>query len=192
MSRDYDKAANVDESVDADLDAWIDLHEEWLAEVGETVTGDGGTEYERTVDYELKPNADELQALSTGSISDGETLTVEYDRHIVGEYESPDYDGTHPVLEETLPAVTTQRNAEQAALVAVRIASEPITTASVTVGELPAGVDLVDAPSLDVLPSDEAFEQWSVDNSPRQTTVQLGSRVPSRRRWTGSTRDCAR
>jgi len=60
----------------------------------------------------------------------------------------------------------------------VRIASEPITTASVTVGELPSGVDLVDAINVGRLPGDDVLEQWAVDNAPRQTTVQLGSRDP--------------
>lgn len=167
------------DSVAAQHDTWVSLDHEWLAEVGETVTSsDGATTYDRGVDYELRPNAGELQALSTGSISDGETLSVEYDRHIVGTYESPEYDGTYPVLEETLPAVTTQRNAEQAALTAVRVASEPITTASVTVSGLSSDVDLVDALSVDALPVSEALEQWDVSNSPRETTVQLGSRDP--------------
>ena len=76
---------------------------------------------ERGVDYELHPNAGEIQALSTGAITDGEQVVISYDRHIVGEYESPDYDGTYAALEETLPAVTTQRYAEHAVLTAVRL-----------------------------------------------------------------------
>jgi len=163
----------------AQHDTWVALDHDWLAEVGEVVTpASGDTEYERGVDYELRPNAGELKALSTGSISDGESLAVEYDRHIVGEYESEAYDGTYPVLEESLPAVTTKRNADQAALTAVRIASDPITKASVTVPDLPPGTMLVDALSVMGLPVDEPLEQWDVDNSPRQTTAQLGSRDP--------------
>ncbi len=43
------------ESMTAQHDTWVALDHDWLAEVGETVTDDSGTEYDRGVDYELRP-----------------------------------------------------------------------------------------------------------------------------------------
>jgi len=158
-------------------DLFVGLDEDYTEETGEIVRSQDGQQYERGVDYEWWPNEGAIKALSTGSIDDGETVVVDYRYHIVGEYESPDYTGETPVLEEHLPAVTTERSAEQAALIAVKTASKPIQTASVTV-DRELDVPLVEAIDVEQLPTREPLETWSVDTSPRQVTLQLGSRDP--------------
>lgn len=102
---------------------------------------------------------------------------MDYRYHIVGEYEAPDYHGDTPVLEEHLPNVTTQRSTEQAALIAVKTASKPIQTASVTV-DRDLDVPLVEAVDVEQLPTREPLGTWSVDTSPGSVTLQLGSRDP--------------
>lgn len=78
------------------------------------------------VDEDYTDDTGEIKALATGNIEDGETIVVGYEFHVVGEYEIPDYDGTYPVREPSLPAVTAARSTDQAALIAVRQASDPL------------------------------------------------------------------
>ena len=159
-------------------DLFVGLDEDYTEDTGEIVRSqDGSTQYERGVDYEWLPNEGAIKALSTGAIADGETVVVDYRYHIVGEYEAPDYTGDTRVFEETLPNVTTRRSAEQAALIAVKSASKPIQTASVTV-DRELDVPLVEAIDVDQLPTREPLETWSVDTSPQSVSLQLGTRDP--------------
>ncbi len=165
------------QDVVADLDTWQSLDDQWLLETGERVV-DSNTdqEYERSQDYELRPNAGEIKPLSTGDIDDGDALDVSYDRRIRGTFESEDYAGDYEVFIDDVPSITTERNADAAALAIVQETNEPLRTASVTVDVQPGGMSLVEAVDLDQLPVDEPLEVWSVDNSPGQVTMQLGNR----------------
>lgn len=164
-------------TITADHDTWVTLNHDWLLETGEVVesTADGTT-YERSVDYELRPNAGELKALSTGDIDDGAELRVTYDTRIRGTFESEDYAGDYETFIDDVPSITTERNADAAALAIVQETNEPLQTASVTVDVQPGGLSLVEAVDLDQLPVDAPLEVWSVDNQPGQVTMQLGSR----------------
>lgn len=165
------------DGVTATHDTWVALGHDWLAETGEEVVdASDGTAYDRGSDYELRPNVGEIQALSTGTIPAGATLDVSYQRHIRGSYESADFDGTYEEFVDTIPAITTQRNANQAALALVRQASDPLVTASVTIDKQPTGMSLVEAVDVDALPVDQPMEVWSLQDSPQQVQLQLGSR----------------
>jgi len=169
----------TDVTVTVQHDTWVDLPDKFLSETGELVrTPNETTKFERGVDYELEPNAGRIKALSTGSITDGADVLIDYQRHIVGEFESNAYDGTYPVFVETLPEITTSRNARQAARVAVGALSDPLVTWSVTVSDLPPSVDLVDALALEQVPADGPLETWSVSSSPGQLQLQGGNRDP--------------
>lgn len=164
-------------TITAQHGTWVALDHDWLQETGEVVeSAADGTTYERSVDYELKPNAGELQALSTGSIADGEELRVRYNKRIRGTFEAADYSGQYETFVDDVPAITTARNADAAALAIVQEAGDPLVTASVTVDAQPGGVSLVEAIDLEQLPVGEPLEVWSVDNSPGEVTMQLGSR----------------
>jgi hypothetical protein len=156
------------------------LQHDYLSEVGETVTStDGTTVFERGADYELYPTSGEIEILSSGDMAAGTDYQIEYERHLTGSYEAPDYDAaTDRTLVESLPAVTTERNAEQAALIAVKTSSEPIQRASVTIDALPSDVLLVEALGLEGLPIEAGLEVWDVRSSRRSTTLQLGTRDP--------------
>ncbi len=163
--------------ISADLDTWQSLEDDWLLETGERVVdANSGQEYERSQDYELRPNAGEIKPLSTGDIDDGDSIDVSYDRRIRGTFESEDYAGDYEVFIDDVPSITTERNADAAALAIVQETNEPLQTASVTVDVQPGGLSLVEAVDLDKLPVDEPLEVWSVDNSPGQVTMQLGNR----------------
>lgn len=158
---------------------WVDLPHNWLLETGEKVTTtDGATQFDRGVDYDLRPNAGQIKVLSSGSMQDATSYAIEYDRRIRGSYTSTAHDGTYETLVETLPALTTERNADQAALSIVKQASEPIETATVTIQKQPTGLSLVEAVDVAELPTSESMEVWSVEDSPQQVTLQLGSREP--------------
>lgn len=160
----------------ADPGTWQPLDDDWLLETGERVVdANSGTEYERSVDYELEPNAGRIRPLSTGDIDAGDGLDVSYDRRIRGTFESEDYTGDYPVYVDDVPAITTERNANAAALAIVQEASDPLVTASVTIDREP-GISLVEAIDLEQLPVDEPLEVWSADNSPGQVSMQLGNR----------------
>ncbi|WP_049979353.1 fibronectin type III domain-containing protein [Halolamina rubra] len=163
-------------TITAQHDTWVGLEHDWLHETGEVVESVAdGTTYERSVDYELRPNEGELKALSTGNIADGAELRVSYDKRIRGTFESGDYVGEYETFVDDVPAITTTRNADAAALAIVQEASDPLVTASVTIDREP-GVSLVEAIDLEQLPVDEPLEVWSVDNQPGRVTMQLGSR----------------
>ena len=165
------------DTVTAQHGTWVPIKDDWLLETGETVAAaSDGTEYERGVDYELRPNAGEVKALATGAITDGADVDVSYDQRIRGSFESDDYAGSYETFVDSVPAITTARNADAAALALVQEANEPLVTASVTIDVEPGGLSLVEAIDLDQLPVDEPLEVWSVDNSPGQVTLQLGSR----------------
>ena len=172
----YGTSVPKSSTISAQHDSWVALDHDWLQETGETVEAVAdGTEYERGVDYEIKPNAGELQALSTGASTDGEKLIVRYPQRIRGTFVADSFDATYETFVDDVPAITTGRNADAAALALVQEASEPLHTASVTISAS-ADISLVEAIDLAQLPVDEPMEVWAVENSPRQVTLQLGSR----------------
>ncbi|RDZ61373.1 hypothetical protein C5B90_19055 [Haloferax sp. Atlit-12N] len=166
-----------DEEVTADLDTAVALPDDYLQETSEIVRATDSTRYERGVDYDFDPLAGEITARSGGAIADGETLVVDYSVKTRGTYELPSYSGDGKHIEtQSIPGVTTQRSAEQAALIIVQKTSTPMTTATITIDEWPETWNLVDAVSIPDLPGD-AMEVWSLSDEGGQVTLQLDSRA---------------
>ncbi|ELZ84397.1 fibronectin type III domain-containing protein [Haloferax elongans ATCC BAA-1513] len=135
-----------------------------------------GTEYTLGVDYEYNALAGKVTALSGGAIADGETLLVDYQARVRGEYSLPSWSGDETLATtRTIPNATTDQSAAQAAYVLVQQTHEPITTATVTIDKRPAGWSLIDAVSLADLPA-PAMEIWSLKDKDGQVMLQLGSR----------------
>lgn len=66
------------ESWTADVGSWVALDHAHIVSDSEKVY-DGSTTYTRGTDYEMDYTAGEIKALSGGSISDGQSLSVDYD-----------------------------------------------------------------------------------------------------------------
>ncbi|NHN40532.1 fibronectin type III domain-containing protein [Halorubellus sp. JP-L1] len=135
-----------------------------------------GDEYTRGADYEIDNLDGELKALSSGSITDGQEVAVDYPFETRGEYASGQWSGdARELTKQTFPGLTTDRACQQGALRIVQETSEPLWEAEVTV-ENQVGWRLVEAINPDVLPGDEALEVWSVEASPQGVRLFLGSR----------------
>ncbi|MFA1612060.1 fibronectin type III domain-containing protein [Halobellus rubicundus] len=168
-----------DESVTLQHDTAVALEEQYNqpAEITVRSAPDGATTYERGTDYTYDPQPGEVTALSTGSISDGETVLVDYVTRVRGTYSLPSWDGDETVARtKPVPAATTDRSAETAARILVQQTSEPIHSASVTIEELPVQWGLVEMVSFVELPTDETYEIYSIEQGEGTLQLQLGTR----------------
>jgi hypothetical protein len=163
------------ETVTADHGTWVDLDEDHLDQTSETVT-EGGTERTLDSDYEMDWQGGRIRTLSSGSITDGATLTVGYDYKARGSYTHPSAGSNPRTIHRTLPGLTTDRGCEEAALRLISDVIDPLWTARVTIPKDLAGASLVDDLAIEGVPADVRLEVWSVEDSPEQTVLQLGSR----------------
>ncbi|WP_225336640.1 hypothetical protein [Halomicrobium urmianum] len=69
----------ANESVTADVGNYVELDGYQLVDGSVTVEAEDGTSYSEGSDYEVDYESGELQALSGGNISDGETVYTSYD-----------------------------------------------------------------------------------------------------------------
>lgn len=168
----------ADEELTADVGTAVAMNNDYNQPADITVTSsDGATTYDRGTDYEFDPQDGTITALSGGQIADGETLLVDYRSRVRGVYEAPSWDGDESdATTETIPAATTDRSAESAALILVDIASEPITSADVVIEDLQPGTQLVEVISFVDLPTDSSFEVYSVSNDGGRIALRLGTR----------------
>ena len=74
----------TNESVTVVHDQFVDLGGWDIVDGSYTVTDQSGTAYTEGSDYELDQGSGELKALSSGTISDGETVLVSYDYEATG------------------------------------------------------------------------------------------------------------
>lgn len=168
-----------DEEVSLQHDTAVALEERYNQPAQITIksTPDGSTTYERGSDFTYDPQAGEVTALSTGSISDGETVSVDYETRVRGLYTLPGWSGDETVARtRTIPAATTDRSAETAARILVQRTSEPITSVSVTIEELPVRWGLVEMVSLAEVPAADGLEIYSIDPGQGTVSLQLGTR----------------
>ena len=139
------------------------------------------TQFERGADYSMDYGAPAtITTLSGGSMTDGQTYEIGYDKQSEGEYAVPEHDpSTDEPLVRTIPAATSNRECEQAATYLANELKDPIFSASVTLSRLDAGLSLVDDVDFDGLPDRvERMEVRSVEQAPESVTLQLGSRPP--------------
>jgi len=167
------------EQITANHGTAVDLDEDELVTAKESVrAASDGTLYENKVDYTVDYKNGSITALSDGNIADGQSIIVDYLYEPVGTYEAPNYD---PAADRALPSkkinsVTTQRQADQAALVLQQNLDTPLVEATVTLSRADAQRSLIEALQLLDLPTNRKLETQSVENSPEQVVLQLGSR----------------
>ncbi|KZX49303.1 hypothetical protein [Haloarcula sp. K1] len=167
------------EQITANHGTAVGLDEDELVTAKESVrAASDGTLYENKVDYTVDYKNGSITTLSDGNIADGQSIIVDYLYEPVGTYEASDYD---PSTDRALPSkkinsVTTQRQAEQGALVLQQNLDTPLVEATVTLSRADAQRSLIEAVQLSDLPTDVNLETQSVENSPEQVVLQLGSR----------------
>jgi len=141
------------------------------------VTDGSGTVYTRDDDYTMDYEAGEITALSTGNITDGQTLEIDYRYKIVGSYTADGVSNPNRTFREDIPGLTTKRAADQAARILVRNLKTPRYEATVSVAPSDTGWSLIDDLPLPNVPTQgETFELESVETSPTEIRLQLGSR----------------
>jgi len=69
----------TDESATADYGNWTQLEGYQIVDGSETIEAQDGTAYSAGSDYEMAYENGSIQALSSGTITDGETLNATYD-----------------------------------------------------------------------------------------------------------------
>jgi len=142
---------------------------------------DTGTQYERGTDYAMDYGAPaSITTLASGSLVDGDVYEISYQKQPEGEYAVPSYDASvDEPLVRTIPAATSNRECQQAAIYLANELKDPLFSASVTVSRLDAGLSLVDDVDLADLPDRVArMEVQNVTQGPQNVTLQLGSRSP--------------
>lgn len=175
----YGTSQPAEDTVTANHGTAVSLTNDYLQETSEKVLDpSSGTQFERGVDYEFDELAGEITTLASGSVTDGSDVRVEYERKTRGSYEAPTFSGDPEAVEvATVPGVTTDQAAQQVAITIVSQLSTPRWTASVDVHTNPNEWTLVDALSLDGVPVDGSqLEVYSVEDTPRGASMQLGSR----------------
>jgi len=167
------------EAITADHGTAVSLSQDDVVTSSETVTDPStGEEFVVDVDYRMDYGAGEITTLASGSITDGQTVDVQYRYEPVATYEADDYD---PAMHRKLPqkkinAITTEREAQQAALTIVQDLDESLVQASVTLSRSDAGRSLIDDLLLERLPTDRRMEIQSIEHGAGQVILQLGSR----------------
>lgn len=167
------------ESVTANHGTAVDLGHAHLVETSEVVRdASSGTTYARGIDYSMDEQAGTITTNASGSITDGAALEVDYQYRSRGEHAADTHDGSATKeFATTIPAATTDRACQQAALKIVQTGEVPRWTAEATLDTSLLDVPLSSAIDLEDLPTrDESLEVWSVQDSPRSVTLQLGNR----------------
>ncbi|WP_135851293.1 fibronectin type III domain-containing protein [Halorussus salinus] len=166
------------EEFTADHGQWTGLDHRQLVPATEIVRNPSdGTTYELGNDYELDRSKGRVKTLSSGGMSDGTTYEIDYRYKTEGSYTSKDADSDPDTLVKTIANVTSNRGCEQAALYLVQRLQNPVWNASVTLPKAAAGRSLVDDLALEDLPTNgNGMEIRSLEQTPRQVTLELGSR----------------
>lgn len=157
---------------------YVALDNDFLLETGEVVYDpSAGTLYDRGSDYVMDYQNGQVQTLSTGAMADATEYAIDYRFKTKGTYTSSAADGSLPTLVETIPALTTDRGCDTAALQIIQKVSQPLYTAEVVLPERPPTFELIDSLALDDLPTDDnTMVIYDMEQKPGNTLLHLGSR----------------
>jgi len=167
------------EQLTADHGTALELDEDDLVTGRESlIDAATGQEFTAGVDYDIDYADGEITTLANGAIGDGDALVISYQWVAQGSYEADDYD---PQTDRALPpkklnSVTSDREAEQAALVIQQDLDEPLVEATATLSRLDAGRSLISELDVDELPTDRPLEIKQLDRTAEKIVLQLGSR----------------
>jgi hypothetical protein len=163
--------------------SFVQLNNEDIVPGSETVRDPtDGTNFDRGDDYEVNWQDGEIRITTDGALSSGTEYAIDYRYEVSGSYTDPNAPTGFRERDVDIPAVTSERNAEQIAYTLVEIDgfNEPRYSANITV---PPGVvtfDAVEALPLDTLDLPDDAGALDVEEppqvTPQGTTFRLGTR----------------
>ncbi|WP_226040835.1 hypothetical protein [Natrinema sp. DC36] len=170
------------QSVTVTVGSWVDLPfpDTRIVDGKETIY-DGSTEYSRGDDYGIRYTTQDgqpqIKALSGGSLSDGQTVSVDAEVKPRGEFTAGDVvDETDAkTLIEDIPGLASKQMCDQVALFAVEETGDAIVDASVTIPHDSVEWSLVDAIDPDRLPGDGPWQVNDISPGESETSVELGN-----------------
>ncbi|WP_434531052.1 hypothetical protein ACODNH_05415 [Haloarcula sp. NS06] len=167
-----------DERVTVQHDTPVALDEDELVHGRETVYDPGtSTEFVEGQDYSLNAQPGELVALSTGNISDGQDVAIDYGYRPVGE-SSTNVSDPHTIV-RPITGLTTDR---ECTLVAEQLAGEldtPVVEGTVTLSADRTDWSLVESRKFEALPTPELVDIHDAQPSASGTDLRIGSRQPT-------------
>jgi hypothetical protein len=169
-----------DEQVTASIGSPVELDQNRLITgVVEVESAADGSEYRVGVDYTVDHRDGAVTALADGSISDGESLRVDYQYKVSGRFESPAWSGDRSTdILRDIPQLPSAAAAEQAATRLVRQTDPATLSASVDLGSIDPTQSVLATLAVDELT--EVTDAWTVRRivrTPESPRVILGAGV---------------
>jgi len=167
------------ESVTADTTNEVSLAHDNLIPGREQVRdAASGQVYTRGTDYSMNYLLGNFAATSTGNISDGQSLVIDYEWKPKGEYAigGPD---DRKQLQRTFTGASTDAICRSIAYYLVDELSEPVESGTATIADLPAGWSVLEAISASALPQ---REDWTLRGAPSVQDGRVTLPIASRQR----------
>ena len=189
----FGAAREFSETVSVQHDTEVALSYSPVVPASETVEDPStGQVYEYGADYVVRGNAGTVEALSTGDLSDGQSVEVAYAYKLQGEYTKQGV--SDPRSQRFDVNIPTERGCGQAALYLVEQLGEPVVEAEIVVPKQALGWDAINALTVPGLPG-ERHQVKTIEESPQEIRASLASRESVgdvvddlRREVTGNTR----
>jgi hypothetical protein len=153
---------------------FTDIGDDYLQRSSVSVEATDGTEYQIGEDFLVLHNEGVLRATASGAIEDGETVVVNADTRITGEFELEGADGSRDRIRRTVESASSARLATQAARQITKELSEPQRGATVTLSR-EDGLGLVGALDLEDAPIDAQVVR-EITTTDDEVQVRLGDR----------------
>ncbi|WP_459809651.1 fibronectin type III domain-containing protein [Halopiger thermotolerans] len=168
------------QSVTVSVGSWVDLPfpDSRLVD-GKTTVYSGDTEFKEGEDYEIQRVAEDgqpkIKALSGGSISDGQTISVDADVKPRGEYIAGDVveDDVEPEIED-IPGLASKQMCDQVALFLVEETGDAVSDVSFEIPRDSVEWSVINAIDLDELPGDGPYQIKDISHEPDRITGTLG------------------
>jgi hypothetical protein len=139
-----------------------------------------GTEYAEGADYTLSPGVESppgsITTLAGGSITDGQTLAVDYNYHFEAESTIDNPPANPDTFVETFSDLTSQRAVDQASTLLLNQLDSPLDEVIVKLPTSEVGFNVVESQAFAALPTDATFDIQEIEVTPQQTVFRLGSR----------------
>jgi hypothetical protein len=160
------------ESFTSDHGSAVNLGQDNLIEGGEVVY-DGGTQFDRGIDYQIDYLAGTITTRLTGRMGDNTGFKIDYDFKPVNSFAADGVSDPKTVV-RSLPAIQSEQAAGQVAFILVNKFSDPVFEATVTIPD-DAGWSVIDEIDPSRLPTDQPLQTQSIETSPGPTIIQLES-----------------
>ena len=169
------------QSVTVQHDTWVDLpFEDSRLVDGKEVIYDGGTEFERGQDYEIRytdtDGIPKIKALSGGSMTDGQTVDIDADVKPRGEFQRGTEDDPRTRVVD-MPELATKQMCDQVAVSLVEETEDAVAEVRATVPHDAIEWSVVEAIDPDSLPGSGPYQTRNVTNTEQETVIEFASRL---------------